>query len=75
MTTRELLTDIHALEEMLLEFERRYGLRSEVFHAAYVAGEEPACDSWGLDFSEWAGAYESWLTRRSRLETAPADAP
>ena len=65
MTARELLTDIHALEEMLLEFERRYGLRSEVFHAAYAAGEEPASESWVLDFSEWAGAYQSWLERQA----------
>ena len=31
---REILTDIHALEEELLELERKYGLRSETFYAA-----------------------------------------
>src|SRR5262245_16625530 len=37
MTLEELLTDIHALEEELLAFERTYGVRSEVFYAAYVS--------------------------------------
>ena len=39
MTLRDLLIDIHALEEELLAFERRYGIRSETFYAAYVSGE------------------------------------
>jgi len=37
MNVREILTDIHALEGELLEFERKYGLRSETFYAAYGA--------------------------------------
>lgn len=59
----EILADIHALEEELLEFERRYGLRSETFYAAYVSGEEPEDDGWVLDFSEWASIYRTWLAR------------
>jgi len=46
MSARELLTDIHALEEELLSFERKYGLRSDVFHAAYAQGEEPEKLCW-----------------------------
>jgi hypothetical protein len=59
----EILADVHALEEELLEFERKYGLRSETFYAAYVSGEEPEDDSWVLDFSEWASVYRTWLAR------------
>jgi len=59
----QVLTDIHALEEELLEFERKYGLRSETFYAAYTSGEEPENDSWVLDFSEWASVYRIWLAR------------
>lgn len=33
--------DIHALEEDLLAFERKYDVRSETFYAAYAQGEEP----------------------------------
>jgi hypothetical protein len=38
MTLEELLADIYALEEELLAFERKYGVRSEIFYAAYVKG-------------------------------------
>ena len=65
MTIQGLLTDIHALEEELLEFERKYGVRSEVFHAAYAAGEEPQDESWVLDFGEWASVYRTWLARQA----------
>ena len=66
MTLHELLTDIHALEEDLLAFERKYGIRSETFYAAYVGGEEPEHDEWVLDFSEWASVYRTWLARQAQ---------
>lgn len=65
MTLREILTDIHALEEELLVFERKYGIRSETFYAAYANGEEPEDDRWTLDFGEWASVYHTWLTRQA----------
>ena len=65
MTPQELLLDIHALEEDLLFFERKYGVRSETFYAAYIAGEEPEADSWVLDFGEWTSIYRTWLTRQA----------
>ena len=65
MTLREILADIHALEEEILAFERKYGLRSETFHAAYMSGEEPEDDSWVLDFGEWASIYRTWLARQA----------
>ncbi len=65
MTLQDLLLDIHALEEDLLNFERKYGIRSETFYAAYVSGEEPEDDSWVLDFGEWASVYRTWLARQA----------
>ena len=65
MNLREILADIHALEEELLAFERKYGIRSETFYAAYVSGEEPEDDTWVLDFGEWASVYRTWLTRQA----------
>jgi hypothetical protein len=65
MTVHELLTDIHSLEGDLLAFERKYGLRSETFFAAWQGGEEPQDDSWVLDFSEWASVYRTWLARQA----------
>lgn len=52
MHIRDLLADIHALEESMRDFERKYGVRSEIFYAAYRSGEEPDDDTWVLDFRE-----------------------
>ena len=65
MKHEDLLADIHALEEDLLRFERKYGVRSEIFYAAYAGGEEPEDDSWVLDFTEWASVYRTWLGRQA----------
>ena len=65
MNSISILTDIHALEEEILEFERKYGVRSEIFYAAYMTGEEPEDDGWVLDFGEWASVYRTWLTRQA----------
>jgi hypothetical protein len=65
MTLQEILADIHALEEELLEFERRYGMRSETFYAGYRSGQETEDDAWVLDFSEWASVYRTWLARQA----------
>ena len=64
MNAQALLADIHALEEDLLCFERKYGVRSEVFFAAYAQGEEPEDEAWVLDFTEWASVYRTWLARQ-----------
>lgn len=66
MNTSQILADIHALEEELLSFERKYGIRSETFYAPYINGEEPENDDWVLDFSEWASVYKTWLERQSQ---------
>ena len=65
MTLQEILADIHSLEEDLLAFERKYGIRSETFYAAYVNGEEPEDDGWVLDFGEWASVYRTWVARQA----------
>jgi len=66
MTIPEILADIHALERDMLEFEEKYGVRSETFFAAYMSGEEPEDDRWVLDFNEWASVYETWLERQAQ---------
>ena len=65
MELHDILSDIHALEEELLDFERKYGIRSETFYTAYIGGEEPEDDSWVLDFGEWASVYRTWLARQA----------
>lgn len=68
VTLNEILQDIHALEEDLLVFERKYGVLSETFYESYMSGEEPADDAWVLDWSDWAGAYEIWLRRHQQYD-------
>jgi len=79
MNLQEILADIHALEEDMLAFERKYGIRSETFYAAYVSGEEPENDDWVLDFGEWASVYRTWLARqaeyRNEVQRMQPDAP
>lgn len=65
MNLSEILADIHALEEEILAFERKYGVRSEIFYASYVNGEEPEDESWMLDFGEWGSVYKTWLARQA----------
>ncbi|MEW5987233.1 MAG: hypothetical protein AB1791_11405 [Chloroflexota bacterium] len=79
MSLQDILTDIHTLEEELLDFERKYGIRSETFYAAYISGEEPEDDNWMLDFGEWGSVYRTWLTRqgeyRNELQRVQRQAP
>ena len=65
MNLQEILADIHALEGELINFERKFGIRSETFHAAYMSGEEPEDENWVLDFGEWASVYRTWLARQA----------
>jgi hypothetical protein len=65
MNLPEILADIHVLEEELLDFECKYGIRSETLYAAYTSGEESEDDSWMLDFGEWASVYRTWLARQA----------
>ena len=66
MMLDDILRDIHALEEDLGKFERKYGVLSETFYEAYSRGEEPEDDVWVLDWSEWAGTYELLLEREKQ---------
>jgi hypothetical protein len=79
MNIREILADIHALEEELLQFERKYGIRSETLYAAYISGEEPEDDDWVLDFGEWSSVYKVWLARqaeyRNEIQRVQRQAP
>lgn len=70
MTLDEILQDIHALEEDLRTYERKYGVLSETFYESYISGEEPADDAWVLDWTRWASTYKIWLRRREQYRQA-----
>ena len=66
MTLQEIMADIHALNEDLEAYERKYGVLSETFYESYTNGEEPEEDAWVLDWADWAGAYKILLRRREQ---------
>ena len=70
MTLEDILLDIHALDQDLQAYERKYGVLSETFYESYTSGEEPEDGSWVLDWAAWAGAYEIWLRRKQQYRAA-----
>lgn len=68
ITLAELMRYMHRLEDDLHAYERKYGILSETFYTSYQAGEEPADDTWVLDWSDWAGAYALWLERKAQYQ-------
>lgn len=66
MTLQEIIADIHALNEDLEVYERKYGVLSETFYELYQSGEEPENETWVLDWADWAGAYKILLRRQEQ---------
>jgi len=72
VTLEDILQDIHALEDELRAYERKYNVLSETFYEAYVNGEEPPDETWVQDWTAWASAYQLWLRRREQYRVALA---
>lgn len=70
MMFEEIIQDIHALEEDLLVFERKYGVLSDTFWQSYQKGEEPKNISWVQDWSEWAATYGLLQERKKQYSEA-----
>lgn len=66
LTLQDIIADIHALNEDLGMYERKYGVLSETFYESYQLGEEPEDESWVMDWADWAGAYKIWLRRQDQ---------
>ena len=67
METHELVVEMKLLERRLTLYEEKYGVLSEDFYAALMAGELAEYDSFDetrSDFSRWKGIYETWLRRK-----------
>lgn len=69
MTLDEILEDVHALEEDMFTYERKYGVLTETFYEAYENGEEPEDDTWVRDWTAWASAYKLYLRRREQYQS------
>ncbi|MDQ1334900.1 MAG: hypothetical protein QG552_1850 [Thermodesulfobacteriota bacterium] len=68
MTLEDILGDMHALEDEMRAFERKYGVLSETFYQAYSRGEEPADEAWVRDWTAWGSAYKLLLRRRDQYQ-------
>jgi len=64
----DILRDISVLQDEMRVYERRYGILSDAFYAAYRGGEEPPDDSWVRDWTAWASSYQLWLDCKQQIE-------
>ncbi|MBU4185045.1 MAG: hypothetical protein KKI12_09325 [Proteobacteria bacterium] len=67
MEIHELVIEMKLLERRLTLYEEKYGILSEDFYAALMAGKLSRYDDYDesrVDFSRWKGIYETWLRRK-----------
>jgi len=67
MEIHELVIEMKLLERRLTLYEEKYGILSEDFYAALMAGklaEYDAYDETRADFSRWKGIFETWRRRK-----------
>lgn len=67
MDIHELVIEMKLLERRLTLYEEKYGVLSEDFYAALIAGQLARYDDYDetrTDFSRWKGIYETWLRRK-----------
>lgn len=69
MELQDIVQDLHALEERVRAYERKYGITSSDFYELYQAG---LLDDEGFEktqeFTHWASAYEIKLEREAAFE-------
>ena len=71
MALHELVLEIKQIERRLTLYEEKYGVLSEDFYAALMAGKLEVFDEYDetrTDFSRWKGIYET-LRRRHKKYT------
>ena len=67
MEIHELVVEMKLLERRLTLYEEKYGVLSEDFYFALVAGKLAEYDNFDetrADFSRWKGIYETWRRRK-----------
>lgn len=67
MEIHELVIEMKLLERRLTLYEEKYGILSEDFHTALMAGQLARYDEYDetrADFSRWKGIYETWQRRK-----------
>ncbi len=67
MEIHELVIEMKLLERRLTLYEEKYGVLSEDFYRALMAGQLADRDEYDetrADFSRWKGIYETWRRRK-----------
>jgi hypothetical protein len=67
MSIYELVIEMKLLERRLTLYEEKYGILSEDFYEALMAGKLAKYDEYDetrTDFSRWKGIYETWQRRK-----------
>ena len=67
MEIHELVVEMKLLERRLTLYEEKYGILSEDFYEALMAGKLSRYDAYDetrADFSRWKGIYETWRRRK-----------
>lgn len=71
MQLYELVIEMKLLERRLTLYEEKYGVLSEDFYVALMAGKLALYDDFDetrTDFSRWKGIYETWRRRKSKYD-------
>lgn len=69
-TLDDIIEDLIAVEPLLLNYEKKYKVRTPHFYKLYKAGKLE--ERW--DFIDWAGLYEIKLDRDQAYEELASDA-
>jgi hypothetical protein len=67
MEIHELVIEMKLLERRLTLYEEKYGVLSEDFYTALMAGKLSQYDEYDetrIDFTRWKGIYETWRRRK-----------
>jgi hypothetical protein len=71
MEIHELVIEVKLLERRLTLYEEKYGVLSQDFYAALMAGTLERYDEYDesrAEFSRWKGTYETWLRRKQAYD-------
>ncbi len=72
MQLYELVIEMKLIERRLTLYEEKYGVLSEDFYTALLAGKLARYDDFDetrTDFSRWKGIYETWRRRKSKYDS------
>jgi len=71
MALPELVRNMNQLESELQRFELKFGVKSLNFYQEIISGlldEFDALDDYRMDFVEWLGLYEAWMSLNDKYE-------